>query len=226
MDSFPVLLAFYVRILYDSSKIDKGCIIMTKLVAATNNKGKIKEIKAILGGLGFEVVSQSELGLDLDVEETGTTFTENALLKARAAAQASGIPAIADDSGLCVDALGGAPGVYSARYAGEGATDAMLIEKLLKNMEGIEKEKRGARFVSAVAFVTPQGEEFTALGEAEGRITEAPFGDGGFGYDPIFYSTELDKTYAQMSAQEKNSISHRYRALMALKDILEKNYKK
>ena len=137
---------------------------MTKLVAATNNKGKIKEIKAILGGLGFEVVSQSELGLDLDVEETGTTFTENALLKARAAAQASGIPAIADDSGLCVDALGGAPGVYSARYAGEGATDAMLIEKLLKNMEGIEKEKRGARFVSAVAFVTPQGEEFTALG--------------------------------------------------------------
>lgn len=116
---------------------------MTKLVAATNNKGKIKEIKAILGGLGFEVVSQSELGLDLDVEETGTTFTENALLKARAAAQASGIPAIADDSGLCVDALGGAPGVYSARYAGEGATDAMLIEKLLKNMEGVEKEKRG-----------------------------------------------------------------------------------
>lgn len=199
---------------------------MTKLVAATNNKGKIKEIKAILGGLGFETVSQGELGLNLDVEETGTTFTENALLKARAAAQAAGIPAIADDSGLCVDALSGAPGVYSARYAGEGATDAMLIEKLLNNMEGVDKEKRGAKFVSAVAFVTPQGEEFIALGEAEGCITDAPLGEGGFGYDPIFYSTELGKTYAQMSAQEKNSISHRYRALMALKDVLEKNYKK
>lgn len=199
---------------------------MTKLVAATNNKGKIKEIKAILGGLGFETVSQGELGLNLDVEETGTTFTENALLKARAAAQAAGIPAIADDSGLCVDALSGAPGVYSARYAGEGATDAMLIEKLLNNMEGVDKEKRGAKFVSAVAFVTPQGEEFIALGEAEGSITDAPFGEGGFGYDPIFYSTELGKTYAQMSAQEKNSISHRYRALMELKDVLEKNYKK
>ena len=124
-----------------------------------------------------------------------------------------------------MDALGGAPGVYSARYAGEGATDAMLIEKLLKNMERIEKEKRGARFVSAVAFVTPQGEEFTALGEAEGRITEAPFGDGGFGYDPIFYSTELDKTYAQMSAQEKKQHQPPLPGAYGGEDILEKNYK-
>lgn len=196
-----------------------------KLVAATNNEGKVKEIRAIFGALGFEVVSQKEMGIDLDVEETGTTFEENALLKARAAAQIAKIPALADDSGLCVDALDGAPGVYSARYAGEGATDAMLVEKLLKNMAEVPEEKRGAQFVSVVAFVTPDGREFTARGSADGVITFTPAGEGGFGYDPVFYSNELGKTYAEMSAEEKNSISHRYRALMGLKDVLKQEYK-
>lgn len=196
-----------------------------KLVAATNNEGKVKEIRAIFGALGFEVVSQKEMGIDLDVEETGTTFEENALLKARAAAQIAKIPALADDSGLCVDALDGAPGVYSARYAGEGATDAMLVEKLLKNMAEVPEEKRGAQFVSVVAFVTPDGREFTARGSADGMITFTPAGEGGFGYDPVFYSNELGKTYAEMSAEEKNSISHRYRALMGLKDVLKQEYK-
>ena len=196
-----------------------------KLVAATNNEGKVKEIRAIFGALGFEVVSQKEMGIDLDVEETGTTFEENALLKARAAAQIAKIPALADDSGLCVDALDGAPGVYSARYAGEGATDAMLVEKLLKNMAEVPEEKRGAQFVSVVAFVMPDGREFTARGSADGVITFTPAGEGGFGYDPVFYSNELGKTYAEMSAEEKNSISHRYRALMGLKDVLKQEYK-
>lgn len=197
-----------------------------RIVAATNNKGKVKEIKAILGDLGFEVMSQGELGLDLDVDETGTTFEENALLKAQAAAMASGMCALADDSGLCVDALNGAPGVYSARYAGEGATDAMLIEKLLKVMKDVQKEKRAAQFVSAVAFVTPDGEKFIARGSAEGFITEAPSGSGGFGYDPVFFSTELQKTYADMSDEEKNRVSHRYRALMELRKILSSQYLK
>ncbi len=197
-----------------------------RIVAATNNQGKVKEIKAILGDLGFEVVSQGELGLDLDVDETGTTFEENALLKAQAAATAFGMCALADDSGLCVDALDGAPGVYSARYAGEGATDAMLIEKLLKVMKDVPKEKRAAQFVSAVAFVTPDGEKFTARGSAEGFITEAPSGNGGFGYDPVFFSTELQKTYADMSDEEKNRVSHRYRALMELRKILSSQYLK
>lgn len=193
---------------------------MMKIVAATNNKGKVKEIKSILGEIGIEVVSQGEIGLDLDVEETGTTFEENALLKARAAAQASGMSALADDSGLCVDALDGAPGVYSARYAGEGATDAMLIEKLLTVMSGVPEEKRGAQFVSVAALVTPEGKEFTARGSADGFITESPCGSDGFGYDPVFFSSELKKTYAQMSDAEKNRVSHRYRALMELKKIL------
>lgn len=197
-----------------------------KIVAATNNQGKVKEIKSILGELGFEIVSQGELGLDLDVDETGTTFEENALLKAQAAAMASGMCALADDSGLCVDALDGAPGVYSARYAGEGATDAMLIEKLLKVMKDVPKEKRAAQFVSAVAFVTPDGEKFIARGSAEGFITEAPSGSGGFGYDPVFFSTELQKTYADMSDEEKNRVSHRYRALMELRKILSSQYLK
>ena len=197
-----------------------------RIVAATNNQGKVKEIKAILGDLGFEVVSQGELGLDLDVDETGTTFEENALLKAQAAATAFGMCALADDSGLCVDALDGAPGVYSARYAGEGATDAMLIEKLLKVMKDVPKEKRAAQFVSAVAFVTPDGEKFTARGSVEGFITEAPSGNGGFGYDPVFFSTELQKTYADMSDEEKNRVSHRYRALMELRKILSSQYVK
>ena len=133
--------------------------------------------------------------------------------------------ALADDSGLCVDALDGAPGVYSARYAGEGATDVMLIDKLLTAMKGVPEERRGAQFVSVVALVTPEGKAFTARGSADGFITESPCGNGGFGYDPVFFSTELNKTYAQMSDAEKNQVSHRYRALMELKKILSSQLK-
>ena len=191
-----------------------------KIVAATNNAGKLKEIDAILGALGYEVVSLKQMGIEIDVEETGTTFEENALLKARAVAAFTECAVIADDSGLCVDALGGEPGVYSARYAGEGASDDMLIEKLLKNMKGIEREKRGAYFVSVVALVMPDKTEFVAEGKAYGYITTEPDGEGGFGYDPVFYSDEIGKTYARMSSEEKNSISHRGRALIKLKDML------
>ncbi len=191
-----------------------------KIVAATNNAGKLKEIDAILGALGYEVVSLKQMGIEIDVEETGTTFEENALLKARAVAAFTDFAVIADDSGLCVDALGGEPGVYSARYAGEGASDDMLIEKLLKNMQGIEREKRGAHFVSVVALVMPDKMELVAEGKAYGYITTEPDGEGGFGYDPVFCSDEIGKTYARMSSEEKNSISHRGRALIKLKDML------
>ena len=191
-----------------------------KIVAATNNAGKLKEINAILGALGYEVVSLKQMGIEIDVEETGTTFEENALLKARAVSKLTDFAVIADDSGLCVDALGGEPGVYSARYAGEGASDDMLIEKLLSNMQGIEREKRGAHFVSVVALVMPDKTELIAEGKAYGYITNEPDGEGGFGYDPIFCSDEIGKTYARMSGEEKNSISHRGRALIKLKDML------
>ncbi|MBE7026249.1 MAG: XTP/dITP diphosphatase [Ruminococcaceae bacterium] len=191
-----------------------------KIVAATNNKGKLKEINAILGGLGYEVVSLNQIGIEIDVEETGTTFEENALLKARAVAALTNFAVIADDSGLCVDVLGGEPGVYSARYAGEGASDDMLIAKLLGNMQGIEREKRGAYFVSVVALVMPDKTELVAEGKAYGYITTEPDGEGGFGYDPVFCSDEIGKTYARMSSEEKNSISHRGRALMKMKDML------
>lgn len=192
-----------------------------KIIAATNNKGKIAEIGAILGSLGHEIVNLKEMGITIDVEETGTTFEENALIKARAVFEMTGLSVLADDSGLCVDALGGAPGVYSARYAGEGASDEMLVEKLLKNMQGVEKEKRGAHFVSVVALIMPDGRELVAKGVADGYITDAPMGEGGFGYDPVFCSTETGKTYASMTSEEKNMISHRYRALVNLKQKLE-----
>ena len=193
-----------------------------KIVAATNNKGKLKEINAILGALGYEVVSLKQMGIDIDVEETGTTFEENALIKARTVAQLTDCAVIADDSGLCVDALGGEPGVYSARYAGEGASDDMLIEKLLKNMQGVERDKRSAYFVSVVALIMQDKTELVAEGKAYGYITTEPDGDGGFGYDPVFCSDEIGKTYARMSSEEKNSISHRGRALMKMKDMLAK----
>ena len=192
-----------------------------KIIAATNNKGKIAEIGAILGSLGHEIVNLKEMGITIDVEETGTTFEENALIKARAVFEMTGLSVLADDSGLCVDALGGAPGVYSARYAGEGASDEMLVEKLLKNIQGVEKEKRGAHFVSVVALIMPDGRELVAKGVADGYITDAPMGEGGFGYDPVFCSTETGKTYASMTSEEKNMISHRYRALVNLKQKLE-----
>ena len=162
-----------------------------------------------------------ESGINIDVEENGSTFLQNALIKARAVAQLSDCAVLSDDSGLCVDALGGAPGIYSARYAGENATDEDRMIKLLSALSG-EKNRR-AKFVSVVAFITPDKREFTATGEVLGRITEKITGDGGFGYDPIFYSDELGKTFGKASADEKNSISHRARALNNLFETLTKN---
>ena len=185
-----------------------------KIIAATQNKGKIKEIREIFAPLGFEVISQSEAGIDIDVEETGETFEENALLKARAVYELCHLPVIADDSGLCVDALFGAPGVYSARYAGEGASDSDKIAKLLQELEG--KENRNAKFISSIVMIFEDGREFTASGEVPGLILKEPEGTNGFGYDPVFYSTELNKSFGIATDEEKNSISHRARGLQNL----------
>ena len=191
-----------------------------KIIAATHNKGKVREIEKILGELGYEVVPQNEVGINIEPEENGTTFSENALIKARAiAALCGGSAVIADDSGLCVEALGGAPGIYSARYAGENASDGDRIKKLLSEMEG--EKNRKAKFVSAVAFILPSGEEITTEGETSGNIALEPAGDGGFGYDPVFVSDELGKTFGEASPEEKNRISHRYRSLSALYKILK-----
>lgn len=190
-----------------------------KLVLASKNKKKLVEMNAILGQLGIEVCSEAEAGVDLDVEETGTTFEENSLLKAKAVMTASGMPAIADDSGLCVDALGGAPGVYSARYGGEGLDDAGRTRLLLENMRG--QSPRTCRFVSVITCCFPNGDVISARGECEGTVAFAPMGDGGFGYDPVFFVPGLKKTFAQLSAEEKNSMSHRGRALEVFKVKLE-----
>ena len=195
-----------------------------KLVLASKNKKKIAEMNAILNSLGVEVCSQAEAGVDLEVEETGTTFEENSLLKAKAVMQASGMPAIADDSGLCVDALGGAPGVYSARYGGEGLVDVGRYQLLLENMKG--QSPRTCRFVSVITCCFPDGEVITARGECEGTLAFAPMGEGGFGYDPIFYVPALKKTFAQLSAEEKNAMSHRGKALEIFKEKLEEHFKK
>lgn len=191
-----------------------------KIIAATKNKNKLREFGEILKG--FEIISQEEAGIDIEVEETGTTFEENSLLKAQAIYEKSGIPAIADDSGLCVDALNGEPGVYSARYGGEGYDDAGRVELLLKNMKDIPDEKRTARFVCAITMVSDDG-IITARGECEGRINHAPVGENGFGYDPVFYMEEYGKTTAEMTPDEKNAVSHRGKALRIFAEKLENN---
>ncbi len=187
-----------------------------KIIAATQNKGKIKEIQEIFAPLGFEVISQSEAGIDIDVEETGKTFEENAMIKARAVYEIVKETVIADDSGLMVDALGGAPGVYSARYAGENATDSDRIAKLLSELKN-EKE-RTAKFVSSLVMILADGRVFTASGEVKGEILTEISGDNGFGYDPVFFSYELNKSFGVASGDEKNSISHRGKALRLLYD--------
>lgn len=191
-----------------------------KFVLASKNPDKLKEMREILSELGIEVVSEAEAGLDVEVEETGSTFEENAVLKAKAVCKASGLPAIADDSGLCVDALGGGPGIYSARYGGPGANSLQLV---LDGMRG--QLDRTARFVCCVCCIFPNGGGIGARGECEGMIVHAPRGEGGFGYDPIFLVPETRKTFAQMTAEEKNAISHRGKALAAFKDKLERYLK-
>ena len=194
-----------------------------KLVLASKNQKKLRELREILSAQGVEVVSEADVGVDVDVEETGTTFEENALLKARAVCEASGLPAVADDSGLCVDALGGAPGVYSARYGGPGLDDVGRYQLLLENMRGMLD--RRCKFVSAICCCFPDGEVITARGECPGTLAYAPKGEDGFGYDPIFFLPERKKTFAELTAEEKNAISHRGRALEEFRSKREERLK-
>lgn len=190
-----------------------------KIIAATKNKNKLREFGEILKG--FEIISQEEAGVDIDVEETGTTFEENSYLKAKAIYDITGITTIADDSGLCVDALNGEPGVYSARYGGEGYDDKGRVQLLLKNMKDVPEEERTARFVCVITLVGDEG-VLTARGECEGRIDYSPKGENGFGYDPVFYVDRFEKTLAEVTPEEKNSISHRGKALKIFAEKLSK----
>ena len=190
-----------------------------RLVLASKNQKKLAEMNDILSHLGIQVCSEAEVGVDVEVEETGTTFEENSLLKARAVMEASGLPAIADDSGLCVDALSGAPGVWSARYGGPDLDDAGRYRLLLENMRG--QSPRTAKFVSVITCCFPNGDVLTARGECPGTIAYAPRGEGGFGYDPVFFLPGLKKTFAQLTPEEKNAVSHRGKALERFKQKLE-----
>lgn len=189
-----------------------------KFVLATHNPGKLKEMSAILTQYGVEVVSPKDIGLTVDVEETGTTFAENAMLKAKAICEAAQLPAIADDSGLCVDALNGGPGVYSARYGGEGLDDKGRYTLLLNSMRG--QTTRAAHFTCSIACAFPNGDTITAEGQVQGTIAFAPMGEGGFGYDPVFFVPSLSKTFGQLSAEEKRAISHRGKALAEFSEKL------
>jgi XTP/dITP diphosphohydrolase len=194
-----------------------------KFVLATANKGKISEMRKILTELSTEAVSQAEIGLTLEVAETGTTFMENARLKAHAVCAASGLPAIADDSGLMVDVLNGEPGVYSSEYGGEGLSDSERTAYLLKNMKNVEQ--RSAKFVSVIVCVFPDGEILSAEGECQGEILHEPRGSGGFGYDPVFLVKGTDKSMAELSPDEKNAVSHRGCAIRKFVSLLEKRGK-
>ena len=189
-----------------------------KFVLASKNAKKLVEMNDILSQLGIQVISETEAGVDVEVEETGTTFAENAALKAHAVCTASGLPAIADDSGLCVEALNGAPGVYSARYGGPELDDAGRYRLLLENMRGMLD--RRCKFVSAICCAFPDGSEVTAWGECSGTLAYAPKGEDGFGYDPVFFVPSLKKTFAQLTAEEKNAVSHRGKALRSFREAL------
>lgn len=196
-----------------------------KFIIATNNKKKLLELERILKPLGIDAITAREAGVELDdVEETGTTFAENAFIKADAAFKKTGLPSVADDSGLCVDALDGRPGIYSARYAGDNATDEEKISKLLTELEDVEDEKRTAHFACAICCILPDGSKIEVEGRCHGKIAFEPCGDGGFGYDPVFMYG--DKSYAQLSAEEKDAVSHRGQALRKLKAELEKYFEK
>jgi len=194
---------------------------MQKVVLATGNAGKVRELASLLQDFGLEVVAQTELGVD-SAEETGLTFIENAILKARHAAQVTGLPAIADDSGLAVEILGGAPGIYSARYAGVDATDQQNLEKLLAALEEVPEGKRQADFHCVLVYMR-HAEDPTPLvchGSWQGVITRAPAGEGGFGYDPIFFVPSAGKTAAELTREEKSAISHRGQALKLLLEAM------
>ena len=192
-----------------------------KIFIATKNLKKLEELRRILVPMGFDVLSERDLEKPLEeVEETGATFEENALLKASAGLQETGYISVADDSGLCVDYLDGAPGVYSARYSGEHGNDEMNNIKILKELEGVPKEKRGAKFVSAIACVFPDGRSFTVRGECHGYIAFEESGNGGFGYDPLFIG-ELG-CFGELTPEQKDSVSHRGKSLRLLKEELKK----
>lgn len=194
-----------------------------KFIIATNNAKKLRELRAILDDFGIEALSLSDAGVVSDVEETGKTFEENARLKAQAAMKSAGLPAIADDSGLVVDALHGEPGIYSARYGGDACqNDVERYELLLCNMEQVPDGARSARFVSAICLCFPDGREVMTRGEVEGEILRAPQGEGGFGYDPVFFLPGEGLSMAEIAPERKNEISHRARALCELREKLKK----
>lgn len=189
-----------------------------RLIMATNNQGKVKELSALLNS-DFEVLTLKEAGFEIEVEEDGKTFTENAVKKALETYKITKTPSIGDDSGLCVEALSGAPGIYSARWAGEGATQDELISKLHKELSG--KDNKKAKFVSVIALAFSENDIVVAEGECHGEIIDEKKGDGGFGYDPVFYVPSLGKTFSELSVEDKNKISHRANALFALCDKLK-----
>ncbi len=192
-----------------------------KLILASNNANKLKEFRSLVADLDIELLSQKEAGCNFEVEETGTTFEENAFLKASAVTAATGYAAVADDSGLCVDALGGEPGIYSARYGlGHDASDRDRYQYLLQKMEGLEN--RSARFVCCICCTFPDGSVIRSRGECEGEILYGPKGQGGFGYDPVFHPLCTDKGMAELTPEEKNAISHRGKALRAFIEQLRK----
>lgn len=200
----------------------KGKKQMTKIIFATKNKGKIKEINAIMSDMNVEVISMEEAGINVDVVEDGTTFQENAIKKAREIMEISGFITMADDSGLEIDYLDKAPGVYSARYMGEDTPYNIKNSKILDIMKDVPEEKRTARFVSVIATAIPGGKIITTKGTIEGIIGHEIKGENGFGYDPIFFVPEYGMTTAEMAPEQKNSISHRGKALRLMKDELKK----
>lgn len=197
--------------------------VRKRLIIASNNAGKLREFGELLSPYGFDVISMREAGFDGEIVEDGDTFEENAHIKARTVFEATGEPTIADDSGLEIDFLNGAPGVYSARYAGEGATDKDRCEKVLNEMHGVEKELRDARFVCSLYFIYAEDDEYSVRGEVNGYIGYEPQGKNGFGYDPIFMVSD-DESMAELSEEEKNRISHRAMAFRKLSEILKEKF--
>jgi len=198
--------------------------LLDKLLLATNNRGKARELKALLRELPLALVLPGELGITAEVVEVGSSLEENAKIKATVLARRSGLLALADDSGLEVEALGGEPGPLSARYAGEGASDKDRVEYLLAKLKGVPREKRTARFRCVIAIATPEGEVELCSGECQGLITFEPRGEGGFGYDPVFYFPGLDKTMAELPLDVKNKVSHRGEAAREAVKLLRRKY--
>lgn len=196
-----------------------------KIVFATGNEGKMREIRSILADMGFEILSMKEAGIEAEIEENGTTFEENALIKAQSIAAYTDAIVLADDSGVEIDYLNKEPGIYSARYMGEDTSYHVKNQNLIERLTGVPDEKRTARFVCAIAAALPGGDSIVTRGTIEGRIGYEERGEGGFGYDPIFFVPEYGKTTAELSAEEKNEVSHRGKALRLMKEELRKKLK-